>query len=76
MKKIKTYLIHLLGGVTKREAFCAHVKDTLKLANDVAERILPLGSLIAARHLKRQPTSGRNAQTRTRPFWQMIWSQS
>ena len=52
MKKIKTYLIHLLGGVTKREAFCAHVQNTLKLANDVTERTLPLGSLIAARHLK------------------------
>ena len=52
MKKIKTYLIHLLGGVTKREAFCAHVNDTLKLAHDVTERTLPLGSLIAARHLK------------------------
>lgn len=57
MKKIKTYLIHLLGGVTKREAFFAHVKDTLKLANDVTERILPLGSLIAARHLKRYADS-------------------
>ena len=52
MKKIKTCLIHLLGGVTKREAFCAHVKDSLKLANDVTDRTLPLGSLIAARHLK------------------------
>ena len=57
MKKIKTYLIHLLGGVTKCEALCAHVKDTLKLANDVTERILPLGSLIAARHLKRYADS-------------------
>ena len=57
MKKIKTYLIHLLGGVTKRESFCEHVKATLKLANDVTERTLPLGSLIAARHLKRYADS-------------------
>ena len=52
MKKIKTYLIHLLGGVTKREAFCEHVQATLKLVNDVTGKTLPLGSLIAARHLK------------------------
>ena len=57
MKKIKTYLIHLLGGVTKREALGEHVKDTLKLAHDVTERTLPLGSLIAARHLKRYADS-------------------
>lgn len=57
MKKIKTYLIHLLGGVTKRESFCEHVKATLKLANDVTEKTLPLGSLIAARHLKRYADS-------------------
>lgn len=57
MKKIKTYLIHLIGGVTKREAFCEHVQATLKLVNDVTERTLPLGSLIAARHLKRYADS-------------------
>ena len=57
MKKIKTYLIHLLGGVTKREAFCEHVQATLKLVNDVTEKTLPLGSLIAARHLKRYADS-------------------
>lgn len=57
MKKIKTYLIHLLGVVTKREEFCEHVQATFKLVNDVTERTLPLGSLIAARHLKRYADS-------------------
>ena len=53
MKKIKTYLIHLLGGVTKREAFCAHVKKTIELVTDVTGKTLPLGSLVAVKHLKK-----------------------
>ena len=53
MKKIKTYLIHLLGGVTKREAFCAHVKKTIELVTDVTDKTLPLGSFVAVKHLKK-----------------------
>ena len=57
MKKIKTYLIHLLGGVTKREAFCAHVKKTIELVTDVTGKTLPLGSLVAVKHLKKYADS-------------------
>ena len=52
MKKIKTYLIHLLGGVTKREALNEHFKNTIKLVTDVTGKTLPLGSLVAVKHLK------------------------
>ena len=52
MKKIKTYLIHLLGGVTKRESSRAHVKKSIKLAADVVGKAVPLGSLVAVRNLK------------------------
>ena len=48
MKKIKTYLIHLLGGVTKREASRTRIRKSIKLVN----MSLPLGSLVAVRHLK------------------------
>lgn len=57
MKKIKTYLIHLLGGVTKREAFNEHFKNTIKLVTDVTGKTLPLGSLVAVKHLKRYAES-------------------
>ena len=57
MKKIKDYLIHLLGGVTKREAFCAHVKKTIELVTDVTGKTLPLGSLVAVKHLKKYADS-------------------
>ena len=57
MKKIKTYLIHLLGGVTKREAFCAHVKKTIEIVTDVTGKTLPLGSLVAVKHLKKYADS-------------------
>ena len=57
MKKIKTYLIHLLGGVTKREVFCAHVKKTIELVTDVTGKTLPLGSLVAVKHLKKYADS-------------------
>lgn len=48
MKKIRIYLIHLLGGVTKRESSRAHIKKSIKLVN----KTLPLGSLVAVRNLK------------------------
>ena len=48
MKKIKDYLIHLLGGVTKRESSRARIRKNIKLIN----KTLPLGSLVAVRHLK------------------------
>ena len=48
MKKIKDYLIHLLGGVTKREASRARIRKNIKLIN----KTLPLGSLVAVRRLK------------------------
>ena len=48
MKKIKDYLIHLLGGVTKREATRARIRKNIKLIN----KTLPLGSLVAVRNLK------------------------
>ena len=48
MKKIRIYLIHLLGGVTKREASRERIKKSIKLVN----KALPLGSLVAVRHLK------------------------
>lgn len=57
MKKIKTYLIHLLGGVTKREVFCAHVKKTIELVTDVTGKTLPLGSFVAVKHLKKYADS-------------------
>ena len=57
MKKIKTYLIHLLGGVTKREAFCAHVKKTIENVTDVTGKTVPLGSLVAVKHLKKYADS-------------------
>ena len=52
MKKIKTYFIHLLGGVTKREARHAKFCQMLELVPDVMHKALPLGSLIAVKHLK------------------------
>lgn len=48
MKKIRIYLIHLLGGVTKRESSRARIKKSIKLVN----KALPLGSLVAVRNLK------------------------
>lgn len=48
MKKIRIYLIHLLGGVTKRESSRARIKKSIKLVN----KTLPLGSLVAVRNLK------------------------
>ena len=48
MKKIRIYLIHLLGGVTKREASRARIRKNIKLIN----KTLPLGSLVAVRRLK------------------------
>ena len=42
------YLIHLLGGVTKREASRARIRKNIKLIN----KTLPLGSLVAVRRLK------------------------
>ena len=48
MKKIKDYLIHLLGGVTKREASRERIKKSIKLVN----KALPLGSLVAVRNQK------------------------
>lgn len=57
MKKIKDYLIHLLGGVTKRESFCAHVKKTIELVTDVTGKTLLLGSLVAVKHLKKYADS-------------------
>lgn len=57
MKKIKTYLIHLLGGVTKRELFHAHIKHTSEFITLVEDKVLPLGSLIAATNLKRYADS-------------------
>ena len=48
MKKIKDYLIHLLGGVTKREASRARIRKNIKIIN----KTLPLGSLVAVRRLK------------------------
>ena len=52
MKKFKTYLIHLLGGVTKREARHAQFRQMVELVPDVMHKALPLGSLIAIKHLK------------------------
>lgn len=60
MKKIKTYLIHLLGGVTKREAIIArHVqfRQLVELVPDVMHKALPLGSLIAVKRLKQRADS-------------------
>lgn len=57
MKKIKTYLIHLLGGVTKREARHAQFRQMVELVPDVMHKALPLGSLIAIKHLKRYADS-------------------
>lgn len=57
MKNIKTYLIHLLGGVTKREAFHAHVKSTIELVADATGKTLPLGSFVAVNNLKRYADS-------------------
>ena len=51
MKKIKTYLIHLLGGVTKLEAFRAHVMESAELIKDVRGMSLSLGSLLAVKSL-------------------------
>ena len=48
MKKIKDYLIHLLGGVTKRESSRARIRKNIKLIN----KTLPLGSLVSVRRLK------------------------
>ena len=60
MKKIKTYLIHLLGGVTKLEA-CAsrHVQSLqiVEIVKDVTHKALPLGSLIAVKRLKQRADS-------------------
>ena len=48
MKKIRIYLIHLLGGVTKRESSRARIRKNIKLIN----KTLPLGSLVSVRRLK------------------------
>ena len=57
MKKIRIYLIHLLGGVTKRESSRAHIKRSIKLAADVVGKAVPLGRLVAVEHLKRYADS-------------------
>lgn len=60
MKKIKTYLIHLLGGVTKREAHAARhaqFRQLVEIVPDVMHKALPLGSLIAVKRLKQRADS-------------------
>lgn len=57
MKKIKTYLIHLLGGVTKREARHAQFLKCVELVPDVMQKALPFGSLIAVKILKQRADS-------------------
>ena len=57
MKKIKTYLIHLLGGVTKREARHAQFRQMVELVPDVMLKALLLGSLIAVKRLKQRADS-------------------
>lgn len=60
MKKIKTYIIHLLGGVTKREAIVAHhvqFRQMMEIVADVTHTALPLGSLIAVKRLKQRADS-------------------
>ena len=57
MKKIKTYFIHLLGGVTKREARHAKFCQMLELVPDVMHKAIPLGSLIAVKRLKQRADS-------------------
>ena len=60
MKKIKTYLIHLLGGVTKREVIVArhaYFRQLVELVPDVIKKVLPLGSLIAVKRLKQRADS-------------------
>ena len=53
MKKIRIYLIHLLGGVTKREARHAHIHKMEELVPDVIRKTLPLGCLTAVERLKK-----------------------
>lgn len=57
MKKIKTYLIHLLGGVTKREARHAQFLKCVELVPYVMQKALPFGSLIAVKILKQRADS-------------------
>ena len=57
MKKIKTYLIHILGGVTKREARHAQFCQMLELVPYVMHKALLLGSLTAVKRLKERADS-------------------
>lgn len=57
MKKIKTYLIHLLGGVTMREARHVQFLHMVDIVQDVMHKALPLGSLIAVKRLKQRADS-------------------
>ena len=54
MKKIKTYLIHLLGGVTRREVRIAQFHQMGKLMLDDMHKTLTLGGLIAIKCLKQR----------------------
>ena len=57
MKKIKTYLIHLLGGVTKREVRRAEFRQMVEFVQDVTPKTLKLGGLIAVKRLKKRADS-------------------
>lgn len=57
MKKIRIYLIHLLGGVTKREDLIDSIRKGIELIDDMAVMAVSRGSLEAVNHLKRYADS-------------------